>query len=429
MVEKNKTLLAVAAAVLVLAVVGVAFLLMPRGLGPRIAAPETVAPSGPAKAELTYAPGATLVDDGAMRGFLRTEGEVYVFRGGPPSGIQQGKVAVFAGKSIRRIDKVERAGGETRLTTSPALFTDAFTDATVSWEHEYDFSQLAADDLKGMTIWWGDVPLALAADAGEETGGDIQFTGTVNGVEITLGVRPAGDRLNLNFEAVHSIGGRRASRAWGDGYISNFRTSGDIEVADAALEEFSYDQQGLNGELNVHFASTLGTDTLQLAIPASISLPLRVGVVPIDVRLKANMRIVPEVRPGTSSQASFRVRYDADQGFSFAGERAEPTSTVRNHEVEVTDETVSAGAIAVGFGFGLEFPRMELGVFGETVVPYFAIDNYAHSVYTFDPACQQGGLRTRAVAGVSLSFFGVGYARETELWKREDLREVEGSRC
>ncbi|GBD24404.1 hypothetical protein HRbin29_02082 [bacterium HR29] len=125
-----------------------------------------------------------------------------------------------------------------------------------------------------------------------------------------------------------------------------------------------------------------------------------------------------------------RVHYRSDRGFDFdpAG-GARSVGEPSEYQEGVVGETVSAGVVATGVGAGMEFPRMALEVLGQTVVPYLAIDTYVWSLYTPDPPCQEGGLRMRAVAGLSLGFFGVSWKRETELWKRERTWQLEGSRC
>ncbi|MBA2500653.1 MAG: hypothetical protein H0V30_13060 [Chitinophagaceae bacterium] len=88
-------------------------------------------------------------------------------------------------------------------------------------------------------------------------------------------------------------------------------------------------------------------------------------------------------------------------------------------------ETLSAGAMGAGIGMGLEFPRFEIALLGEIIVPYFVINT---QLDTYRP-CQMGNMKGKLVAGLSLSFFRASYNAEKELWSAKKRWEREGSNC
>lgn len=334
---------------------------------------------------------------------------------------------LFEGQAVRRIESITEEGGNVIVNTAPAKLNEIIQDGTIAWNQEISFGRMATEDrLKDLRFYFGGTALAQTGAAADR----VEFEGEINGWKVEVSIRPnsAQSRLDIRIEATKEGAARGSIVA--EGWVSDFTAQGNIDYAGGELEEFAYEERGLSGELEIKFAAVaLGADVSLFNIPAEIGIPFRVGVVPMEIKLKANLRVVPEVRGTASSQASFKVTYNASRGFRFQDGRVEPLGTLDDQNVAITDETVSAGFIATGMGVGVEFPRLELAVFHETVVPYLALDNYAFTVYTPDPPCQEGGLRQRAVAGLTLSFLGAEYSRERELWKREEITELEGSHC
>lgn len=379
--------------------------------------------------EVNYAKDAVVVSEDVAARIERIEDDRLVFDGEirQVRELPKGKPVLFEGKTLRTITDVREEGGKLVALTEPATLNELIEEGTIAWTQDFRWDAVFAahrgSGTGGIQAWFFD--RALAQD-----GADIgSFKGEIAGWDVSLALRPdsAGERLNIELVAGKpNIGAVRAS-----GHISRFTAEGEIVYDDGDLRLFSYTERGLEGEIEIQFAGVeVGTAIRTMDIPFSVHFPFRVGPIPVGVKLEVKLRVVPENIPGTSSQGHFRVRFRTDRGFTF-----EPGSGVRSvgapteYEEEVAGETVSAGFVPTAMGAGLEFPRMALEVLGETVVPYLAIDTYAWSLYIPFPACQQGGLRMRAIAGLSLGFFGFSWERETELWKRERIWELEGSKC
>ncbi len=85
--------------------------------------------------------------------------------------------------------------------------------------------------------------------------------------------------------------------------------------------------------------------------------------------------------------------------------------------------------MGAGLGLGLEFPRIEIASLGEIIVPYFLMNTYLDTQLDTYRPCQMGNMKSKLVAGLSLSFFGASYNAERELWKAQKRWEKEGSNC
>jgi hypothetical protein len=423
--KNNKMILgAVGAIVLLLVLIG----------GGMWFASQTSGPSGTAKVEttvtseeVTYVSDRVLVPDSIAKRITRVEDDKLVFDGNVDvASLPVGEPLFFPNKAVRRIREVKREGGKTVVYTDKANLNEVIKDADFKWNQGFDFSQMAKSDLEQLRPVFGGTALAQTGDDGTS----LSFEGEIEGwnIEVELSPNRAQGRLDVTIDATKD--GQARSRIHADGYISNFVSQGSLAYADSELQQFSYQEQGLNGRLHVVFAAVdLGSDTPLFNIPAEISIPYNVGPIFMQAKLKANVRVNPEVHGLASSQADVTVTYSANRGFSFEGGRVTPLGRLDNQDIAITGETVSAGTIAVGMGVGIEFPRLELAIMGETVVPYMSLDNYTYSVYTPDPPCQEGGMRQRAVIGLTAGFLGVSYSQESEIWKRERITELQNSNC
>lgn len=376
---------------------------------------------------VTYADDETVVSESIAKRITKIDDDKLVFDGNVNvSSLPIGKPLLFPNKAVRRIREVVREGGKTVVYTDKANLNEVIKDADLKWNQDFSFSKMSKSELEKIRPLFGGT--ALAQTGSNET--SLSFSGEIEGWEIEVELSPNSpqNRLDVTIEATKD--GQARSRISAEGYISNFVSQGSLAYANSELQQFGYQERGLNGRLHVVFAAVdLGSDVPLFNIPAEIVVPYNVGLISMEAKLKANVRVVPEVHGLASSQADVTVTYSADRGFNFEGGRVTPLGILEEQNIAITGETLSAGTIAVGMGVGIEFPRIELSIMGETVVPYMSLDNYTYTVYTPDPPCQEGGMRQRAVVGLTAGFLGYDYSQETEIWKREQITELENSRC
>jgi hypothetical protein len=224
----------------------------------------------------------------------------------------------------------------------------------------------------------------------------IHYEGEIQGWDISLDLEPKDNNLSIEISGSKSVNGREALTINGKGFISQFSTSMHVDFVNSEMRSFDYRNQDLKGELEIKFAAVgLGSEVAQLQIPAKIKIPLVIHGIPVSINIGCNLKIFPEVKEGASSQASYKLTYDADMGFQFSENSAQANSKLNSNNMEETGETVSAGVVTTGVGVGLEFPRFEVAILGEVIVPYFV---YNTSVTTFYepglasnvPPCQEG---------------------------------------
>ncbi len=344
--------------------------------------------------------------------------------------IEPGKVVIFYGHSLRRIKSVQKEGNEIIVNTKYATLNEAIKNGTIAWETEIDWSS-DQPEVKNASLLMGDA--IFASETSSEL--KIHFEGKINGWDIKLDLEPKNNKLSIDITGSKTIKGQKVCSIRGKGFISKFTTQAEINFANSELENFEFRNNGLKGELEIIFAAVgLGSEIATLEIPVKIRMPTVIYGIPISFNLGCNLKVYPEVKEGASSQASYKITYDSDMGFNFIEGDAQVKSKINSESMAVTGETVSAGVIAMGVGVGLEFPRFEIGILGEVVVPYFL---YNTSISTFFepgllsnvPPCQEGRMKFKCVSGIDLKFFGVSYAFSKTHFEKERKWQTEGSRC
>ncbi|QIE60785.1 hypothetical protein G5B37_14840 [Rasiella rasia] len=340
---------------------------------------------------------------------------MYVFnKNAAVSGLKPGSVVLFEGHSLRKITAVKTQGSTIEVQSEFAKLTDYYKDldlsytAPINWSDDNSMATTSAH--AGMPIATMIHPVSGLLAPPSTNSRSVKLKTTVKGWKIEIKIEPDGDKMKL--ELVGKKG--KVCSITAKGNISSFESTSEIRIVNGETQHFSYDNNGLNGEMEVKFAAVgLGSEIAMLEIPAKIEKTILVyGVIPVTLRLKANLKIFPEVAVGSSSQVSMKLKYNSDTGFSYDGSRLTPRGAITGETPEQTGDCNTATPAIAGMGVGVEFPRFEIGIFGNFVVPYLMVDT-TYSTYLSTglaggaPPCHLARLKYKAKAGVSMNFLNV----------------------
>lgn len=350
--------------------------------------------------------------------------------------LNPGDVVIFSGVSLKKVKSVNTEGGEFIVETESAQLNDAIRDGTISWERNVDFATEA------------DILLEPGADAsfvfrkrdsaiaGYGANRAIEFSGTISGWEISMELDPQSSKLNMSFTAAYKAGGTTVATVTGNGFVSDFATSGYINISEGVTTNVNLNNAGVIGEMEVKWSAfNDGTfslvDIATISVPVIMPIPVALGPIPLLINLKVAARIVPELRfAGSSSIGSFKVNYNSETGFSVANGSPSAQGELNSGNVAISGDTVSAGNFATALGFGVEFPRLEIAPPGELVSAFITLDTYAYSLYDPMVPCQEGYSNVKAIAGYGVSLFGIiGLSGQTEIWKKELLVGLDDKTC
>ena len=349
--------------------------------------------------------------------------------------LEVGTVVLFEGHSLRKIKSVKKEGGKIMVESEFARLTDYFKEADISYSAPvtWDKAGVAAANVKvGQPIATIVPPLFTTLD-GEEEGLHVKIEREIRGWKIEFELTPeAGDKLKIKLTATKE----RVCSITAEGFISSFTSNSSIQIEGGETQQFSYNNDGLEGEVELKFAAVgLGSEIAILEIPATIERTILVqGIIPVTLRLKANLKIYPEVAAGSSSQASMKLTYNSNLGFSYDGSRMNTTGGVSNDTAEQTGDSNTATAGIAGMGVGGEFPRFEIGILGNTVVPYLLLNTHASSYLSTglldNRPCHTATLKYAAHAGVNMNFLGVmTINNDYKIAEQEKRWKAEGSHC
>jgi hypothetical protein len=128
--------------------------------------------------------------------------------------------------------------------------------------------------------------------------------------------------------------------------------------------------------------------------------------IPVILNVKVQFVVNALVPAEGSSRVKASFSYDSDLGLSYNGTTVETGGRLGavNFGEEVT-ETGAAGPVGANFGMG--FPRVELGIFGETIVPWAQTAFLIGGSFTMIPPCQTADAEFLGAAGLNLKFLGV----------------------
>jgi hypothetical protein len=398
---------------------------------------------------------AVTIDAAAVRSGLRgDDGTVFRFAVGTP-GIDKlgaGSVALFADRAVRRVAAVRARGDEVVVDTTAAKLNDLVRDGTVGFSAPVRWGDIpratfreaaartglsARGDLSARTgrSARGD-PSARAGLSGRavvtaayEPGGEMSFSGKLQGFDVNLKLEPTAGRLGFEMEAK-----RANARLTAKGSISNFIQEVRFRYEHGENTLVQANVLGLKGDAEVTWAAVghgspgLDTKVVRIKLPFEVPIPISVAGIPFVLKVSSAMRFVPAMTKDSSSGGSWKLSYHSDHGFKQAA--ALPAGSAKLHGATAglgSVKTVTAGYVPVGIGYGWEFPRLELGIAGLGTFAGLSLDSYASGEWTPGttltsdiPPCQKASVELKAVALLKLDLLGiVKYSQQTTLWKRK----------
>ena len=360
--------------------------------------------------------------------------------------LKPGTVVLFETHSLRKIKNVATDGGKLIVETEFAKLTDYFKDAKINYSTPINWGESTAANtsmtvgqpiatmIKPLSLQGGGVTEQEAIASVGEAGLHVQMEKEINGWKVGFILSPeAGNKLKVKINAEKG----NVCSIVAEGFISSFTSNMNIEISNSETSAFSYRNDGIEGELEVKFAAVgLGSEIAIIQIPAKIERTILVnGIIPVTLRLKANLKILPEVAVGSSSQVSMKLKYNSNTGFDFDGSAMNPIGSITGDSPEQTGDCNTATPAIAGMGVNVEFPRFEVGVFGNLVVPYLLLStNYSSYLSTGlaggAPPCHLARLKYKAHAGVSMNFLGVAAINnDYKLFEKEKKWTSEGSMC
>ncbi len=353
--------------------------------------------------DVTYAPKTVVVDEahlGLMTG-SDPENHVYTFDAGGAAAaglpLEVGRPLIIHGVAARRISAVTANGGSVTVETEYMTLNEAITDGTVAWDYGVEFTpeKIAAIEIPGQGRV---VPKAATP---------VEFSFDIGAYHYEINCTLDNTVATYDFVITKGIVGTAQAKLEATGKIDRFRSKDSITFAGGEPQEFGHELDAMRGDLTVSLTvAASGNDAVNLEIPATIMyIPFMVGPVPVELKVKVQFVVNATVPLGASARVSSKFSYDSTLGFTFDGAGATAAASVGT--VNFGDSTHETGAPShIAANFGLGFPRVEVDIFKESIVPWAQTAFLVGGTYTFQPACQTADAMFIGAAGYELGLFG-----------------------
>ena len=322
-------------------------------------------------ANVTLTSNTVRIDDSTTHRILKSigsDGDIFVFDNSDQriQNLHEGQVFLLDNVAVRKVLAVAKKDNLIIVGTDYASLTDFIQQGQLKWSAPIKFgSLLAAKDSppplnsSASSTWF--IPDGTVYAARTE----LSYSGKVDDWDTNMKVTPSSNRLDLEFKVFKSFQGMTVMTS-AKGYLKDFLSSADIEVAQGDLSNFSYDATDLNGELNVQYAATrdgeaAGIDKPNIKLPPLAKIPMPIGGIPFMLTINANLILKPGF--GAKKEAasgSFQVTYNGDEGFQVKGGSPQSSSTIDGTGTigKVATASLAPHAILIG----LAAPKITLSL-------------------------------------------------------------------
>lgn len=397
--------------------------------------PETIQEPG-VSAELD--PGTTYVDETLTEAALTeadTEAHRYTFDAAAldAGGVElsPGSILLIHGVALRRITSVSESDGEVTVQTAYATLPEAFENAEIEWSQATEFTPEVLENAQIVFDGKGLAPTAVS-------GNTVSWEYQVDPYTVRGEVEALGSTARVKLQAIKDLnpGAGEATAAFtAEGTIQAVSSTADIVIENSETKAFDYENRGMGGDMKLSLAAAgAGNVGLNFKTPeAVIRFPFTIGPIPATLIMKAGMVTGIEVVGGASSvTAQVNFSWGGDAGLTYDGTTVEAKASAGLGTASASDGSADLAAPigqSVSAQWGAVVPIIEVGLFGETIVPYIQPELYLRSSLTWGPVCQRIKVDYNVDGGMNLRFLGndlAALAEERRIagpWELEESQE------
>lgn len=330
--------------------------------------------------------------------------------------LESGEILLVHGVALRRISSVSESGGQVTVETSYATLPEAFESADIQWDRQIEFSTETASTMALQFEGRSLPPTAV-------NGNTVEWDYTVGSYTIHGELTANGSSAEVTLKAIKDLtsDGDATAAFTGTGTIRAPRTNANISIRDHETKSFDYENQGLQGDIKLSLAAAgAGGEGMKFKTPeASFRIPYPIGPIPVVITIKAGMVTGIQVHGNQASvTAESNFSYSGDAGLTYDGTTVKGKASSSLVNPSFSDGQADlAGPIGqtVTAQWGFVVPIIEVGLFGETVVPYVQPELYLRAFLTWGPVCQRIKVGYNVDAGVELRLLGVTLAGTDEI--------------
>jgi hypothetical protein len=323
-------------------------------------------------ANVTLTSNTIRIDEATTHRILKSigsDGDVFVFDNSDKriQDLREGQMLLLDNVAIRKVLAIAKKDNLIVVGTDYAALPDFIQQGQLKWNAPIRFGSLFAQNAMPLglhsapVMWWVPDGTVYAS-----TGG-LSYSGKVDGWDTSMSVTPSPNRLDMQFKVSRSVQGMTVMVS-SKGFLKDFMSSADIQVAQGDMSNFSYNASNLNGEMNVEYAATrdgdaAGIDKPNIKLPPLAKIPMPIDGIPFMLTINANLILKPGF--GAKKEAasgSFHVTYNGDEGFQVKGGTSQPSSNIDGTGSFGRIDTASLAPHAILVGLAAPKITLSLGM-------------------------------------------------------------------
>jgi len=319
----------------------------------------------------------------ALHGFSEDH-SIFLFADSPSlrQKLTPGKIVLFDGLDLRKIDALAVDGSDLIVGTEPAPLREALKNAQVQWSVPVDFKNLydqRAEErgprqeprsrfalLNSLSDRWNALePRVYAGSNGELSGEkEIEDSDFATWKVKYHQIFNSDHSLDVDVQLHREAAGLNAS-IHAKAHLTKFTQTSSILMADGQFKSSAYKNTGLHGTVDFDWeASTSESKTpmneVRLKLPGKISIPLEETGLPMSLQISEALLFHPAfTTKGEVAKGGFHVSYSGDEGLKVEGSDMEPDGQAEGDGT--IDQTVAFSPLAAyGLVVAMAVPRVEL---------------------------------------------------------------------
>jgi hypothetical protein len=325
--------------------------------------------------------------------------------------LKKGDIILLHGKALGKVERVTTQGSNIVVEAVHADLNELIEDGTIEWTTYCDFHPDM--ELEAMV---GDEVFAPKTRAGKTVKFDFEY----GGYKYSISMEMNNDKGKVKIEMTKPLGPGLAAKFAAEGEVSAFYSQNKIEFKNRELQHYGHANKNLQGDITLS-ATVAGSGNAALDYKPAVILgkyAFMVGPIPTVITLKMQILLNAVVPLDGSARLETRFKYNSETGFSYDGTDVKTKGRIGDYSLE--DKAIDTGASsAIAVNFGIGFPRIEVGIFGNLVVPWIQTAFLINGDFTFNPVCRRAKASFIGGCGYNLSFLGFKHSATQNLWQQD----------
>jgi len=281
--------------------------------------------------DVSYTPQTVRIDESSWRASLKSvssDGDVFVFDNPAAkiASLHEGSTMFLENLAVRSVLATAAQDSHFVVNTDRAGITDLIQNGTIHWKVPINFAaeqahyDVPAPSKKNSFQSW--VSRLDPEQVAYAAGTSVNLSGKLDGWDYKINATPSSNRLDMSF-AVHKELDTLIVNVNAQGFLKDFFSAADMHIQQGSLDNFSYDANGLNGQLDINFeggrgtGSAVGVDVPNIKLPPIYKAPMPIAGIPFVMTINANLILKPGFGgKNETMKGSFHINYNGDEGIT-----------------------------------------------------------------------------------------------------------------